>query len=109
MTINLNSPLFTPHQESRKRGRKPKDKKMKDKPLPITSTERRVSEEIPPVVILTSPQIPSPSFIENEVNNNNRKRKTSITINSNINERKKKKIVSPEISSEYQDVSFSDR
>jgi len=109
MTINLNSPLCTPQQESRKRGRKPKHKKIKDKPLPIISTERRVSEEIPPAVIL-----PSSPLIEKQVNNNNdyRKRKLSITINSNINERKKKKIVpllSPEIINEYQDISYSDR
>ena len=108
MTITLKSPPSNIHHESRRRGRK-----AKHKPLPITSTERRVSEEIPPVMFQESPTIVLPSLLtEKQTNTNNRKRKTSITINSNINERKKKRFIpspSPEFSSEYQDVSYSDR
>ncbi|CAF1129480.1 unnamed protein product [Adineta steineri] len=118
MTIKLNSPLPIPQQESRRRGRKRKHKKEKDKdkPLPLAFTQRRVSEEIPPVVILKSPPLPPPPSIEKEVNDNmnNRKRKTSMTMNLNISETKKKKKIiqplSPEILiNDYQDVSYSDR
>ncbi|CAF1451688.1 unnamed protein product, partial [Adineta steineri] len=117
MTIKLNSPLPIPQQESRRRGRKRKHKKEKekDKPLPLAFTQRRVSEEIPPVVILKSPPLPPPPSIEKEVddNMNNRKRKTSMTMNLNISETKKKKKIiqplSPEILiNDYQDVSYSD-
>jgi hypothetical protein len=109
MTITLKSPPSIIQQESKKRGRKPKYRTIQDKPLPIISTERRVSEEIPPMNILIPTQISSPPLIEKEPNNN-RKRKISITINSNLNERKKKKSMpSPEIINEYLDISYSDR
>ncbi|UJR22985.1 hypothetical protein I4U23_026012 [Adineta vaga] len=109
MTIKLNSPISTFEHDSRKRGRRLKHKHNREKPRAITSIERRVSEEIPAVVILTSPPT------EKEVNNNtiiNRKRKPSITIHSQVSETKKKKIIlplSPEIiTNESQDLSYSD-
>jgi len=109
MTITLKSPPSILRQESKKRGRKPKYRKIQDKPLPIKSTERRVSEEIPPMDVLTPIKIPSPPPLIEKETNNNRKRKISITINS-INEKKKKKsLPSPEIINEYQDVTYSDR
>jgi hypothetical protein len=110
MTITLKSPPSIFQYESKKRGRKPKYRKMKDKPLPIAFTERRVSEEIPTVDVVTPTKIsssPPPTLIDH-----NRKRKISITMNSDRNERKKKKsisIPSPEIIHEYQDISYSDR
>ncbi|CAF4825327.1 unnamed protein product, partial [Rotaria magnacalcarata] len=64
-TITLKSPISTGKQEFRTRGRRPKHRKLKDKPAPIISMERRVSEEIPPVVIneptpvLKSTELPS--------------------------------------------------
>ncbi|CAF4336073.1 unnamed protein product [Rotaria sp. Silwood2] len=121
IAITLKSPPSTTEPEFKTRGRKPKYKKLKDKPLPITSVERRVSEEIPPVVIkesmivLTPTEIPSLPIVENEMDNNtnnNRKRKISTTINSNINDRQKRKFVpspSPEFNNEYQDIAHSDR
>jgi len=111
MTITLKSPPSIIQQESKKRGRKPKYRTIQDKPLPITSTERRVSEEIPPVSVLIPTTILSSPSIEKEINNN-RKRKSSITINSNRNEKKKKDFISlpsPEIINDYQDISYSDR
>lgn len=90
MTITLKSPPSIFQHESKKRGRRPKEK-----PLPITSTERRVSEEIPPVEILTPIQIlssPPPLIVEKEINNN-RKRKISITLDT----KKRRSIPSPEI------------
>ncbi|CAF3874447.1 unnamed protein product [Rotaria sp. Silwood1] len=118
IAITLKSPPSITEQEIKTRGRKSKYKKLKDKPLPIISVERRVSEEIPPVdikesmIVSTSTEISLPSIVENEINNNNnRKRKKSATINLNINERKKKKFIqspSPEFSNEYQDIAHSD-
>lgn len=101
MTITLKSPPSIFQQETRKRGRKPKHKKIQDKPLPITCTERRVSEEIPAVEVLTPIQISSPPVIEKE----SRKRKISIT----IEKKKKKSIPSPEIINQHEDITYSDR
>ncbi|CAF3258220.1 unnamed protein product [Rotaria socialis] len=119
-TITLKSPISTGKQEFRTRGRRPKHRKLKDKSAPIISMERRVSEEIPPVVIneptpvLKSTEVPSSassSSIEYETTNY-RKRKISLTINTNIDERKKKKILppppSPEFINEYEETVVSD-
>jgi hypothetical protein len=109
MTITLKSP---PSHESKRRGRRSKHKRILDKPLPISSTQRRVSEEIPAVMITESTIVLPPPLTEKQINTNNRKRKTSITIYSNINERKQKRFIaspSPEFNNEYPDISYSDR
>ncbi|CAF1362506.1 unnamed protein product, partial [Adineta ricciae] len=110
MTIKLNSPVSTSEHDSGKRRQRSKQKHNKERPQPIALTERRVSEEIPAVVILQSPPPPR------EVNNNtidSQKRKISVTVHSAVPERKRKKLIilplSPELASnESQDLSCSD-
>jgi hypothetical protein len=94
MTITLKSPPSIFQRQSKKRGRKPKHRKIQDKPLPIAFTERRVSEEIPPADIPIPTKISSPPII-----NNNRKRKRIQIIST----------PSPEIFYDDQDLSYSDR
>ena len=112
--ITLKSPPSTSQQEP-KRGRQVKNKKLKAKPLPIASVERRVSEEIPPVMIKESILVSTPpeSSSKEKKIDSNRKRKISSTINStNTIERKKRKFVSspsPEFINEYHDISYSER
>jgi hypothetical protein len=101
-TITLKSPPSIFQRQSKKRGRKAKHRKIQDKPLPLISTERRVSEEIPAVDTPIPTQISSSPLITNK-----RKRKISP-----VNERKKKQIISipsPEIIYDDQDLSYSDR
>jgi hypothetical protein len=99
-TITQDSLSITP----KKRGRKPKHRKVHSRPLPLTSVERRVSEEIPPVIVKEPVVILTPTEIPL---NNNRKRKTS-----DIKEGKKRRFISspsPELIYDYQDISYSDR
>lgn len=110
----VQSPVPVVEQEIRTRGRRPKHKKLNDKPAPIAKMERRVSEEIPPVMIQESTPIQTKveeSSTDNEIYSG-RKRKISLTINTNVDERKKRKIItppSPEFFNEYQEMIHSER
>lgn len=112
MAIKLHSPVSNTEEDSRRSARRCKHrKKHREQPATIGSLKRRVSEEIPAIVLPASPEL-----VEREVNNNtihHRKRNASISLYSDGTDRKKKKIVaplSPElISNESQNQSYSDR